>query len=89
MPVVTCKLGLFDYDQGVYLINDDGTSREIGRAPFESLPNLIAATCYEYDANEVILYGSKYYTKQLARLINTKGADKYSKNIAVIERESN
>jgi len=88
MPVVTCKLGLFDYDQSVYLVNDDGTSREIGRAPVESLPNLIAATCNEYNANEVILYGSRYYTKQLARLINTKGVDKYNKNIAVIERES-
>lgn len=88
MPIVTCKLGLFDYDQGVYVVEDDGTSREIGRAPFESLPRLIAATCSEYGADQVILYGSKYFTGQLKKLISLRAADKYNKTITVLERES-
>ena len=87
MPVVTCKLGLFDYDQSVYIINDDGITKEIGRAPYESLPQFIASTCADNDINEVILSGSKYYTQNLKKQIEVRSLNKYDRALIVLERE--
>ena len=83
MPIITCGLNIFDYDQSVYLAKDDGTMEPLGKSTLENLDHFIVTCCGKYDINKVRLVGLQQYTLPLKNRIEKESIARYSKKIEV------
>ena len=72
MPVIYCKINIFDYEQEVFL----GT-KSIGKAPLKDLPQFLINRCQENDVREVHLKGIKAYAQDVKNSIENYCQTKY------------
>lgn len=83
MSIITCGVNIFDYDQTVYLMKDDGTTEPLGKSTYENLDHFITTCCSKYDVGKVKLGGLKQYTLPLKNRIEKESVARYSKKIEV------
>ena len=57
MPVIYCPINLFDADQKIYLVSDDGKQKEIAKTPLDYLDGTLVALCYEKQVYDIHLIG--------------------------------
>lgn len=63
MKKVLCVLNIFDFEQTVYVMDDDTGERDIvALAPAKELTAVISAICNEEDIYDVILSGNLTYS---------------------------
>lgn len=83
MSVIRCGINIFDYDQTVYLLKDDGTEEILGKSIYNNLDHFITTCCGNYDVNKVKLGGLQQYTMPLKDRIEKEGIARYKKRIEV------
>lgn len=67
MSLIYCHINLFDYQQNVYIIKDNGDREMIGKAPTAEISKLIAAASAEHHIYNIKLYGAEEeYVKDIA-----------------------
>lgn len=84
MPVIYCKINLFDMDQVIYLIKDE-TEKEIAKAPLEYLDGTLAALCHEKEVYSVHLFGLEDFVTDIANKINKTEELMFSQNKIKVE----
>jgi hypothetical protein len=52
MPIIYCDINIFDYDQGIYLL-EDGKSKLLARVPAGEIGRAIPDICYDKDVYNV------------------------------------
>lgn len=63
MKKILCILNIFDFEQTVYIVDDNTGERDIiALAPAEELTSVISAICNEKDIYDVILSGNLTYS---------------------------
>lgn len=83
MPVICCGINIFDYDQVVYLCDENNQMKELGKTPYQYLDHFITTMCNEQDVYRVKLMGLKEYTTQLKKRIEKESVARYGKKIEV------
>ncbi len=86
MPVIYCKINLFDADQVVYLIDTDkGTEKELAKAPLDYLDGTLATLCHDKNVYNVHLFGLEDFVADIARKINKTEELMFSQNKIKVE----
>ena len=83
MPIITCGVNIFDYDQTVYLLDDEGKSQPLGKSTYDNLDHFITTVCNEHGVYKVKLGGLTQYTSQLKKRIEKESIARYGKKIEV------
>ncbi len=83
MSVITCGVNIFDYDQAVYIIKDDGTNEMLGKSTYDNLDHFITTCCGNYNVDKVKLGGLQQYTMPLKERIEKEGIARYNRRIEV------
>lgn len=83
MSIITCGVNIFDYDQSVYLIKDDGTNELLGKSTYDNLDHFITTICDKYNVDKVKLGGLHQYTSPLKNRIEKECIARYNKRIEV------
>lgn len=83
MPIIGCGVNIFDYDQTVYLMNEDGTSQILGKSTYENLDHFITTCCNKNAVYKVKLSGVQQYTAPLKNRIEKEGISRYNRKIEV------
>ena len=83
MPIIGCGINIFDYDQSVIIINDDGTTKQLGKSTYQNLDHFITTCCNENHIYKVKLGGLPQYTKPLKNRIEKESVARYGKRIEV------
>jgi hypothetical protein len=86
MKKVLCVLNIFDFEQTVYIIDDDTGERDIvALAPAEELTAVISAICNEENIYNVILSGNLTYSNLIKDSITTYSNLNYKNNKINVE----
>lgn len=83
MKQIVCHVGMFDYTQKIYLVNDNNITN-LGESPVYQLDNSIVELCVANGITNVHLYGEPTYLSRLAKNINYLMYQKYAKNEKII-----
>ena len=83
MSVIACGVNIFDYDQTVYLMDNDGKMEILGKSTYDNLDHFITTMCNEHKVYRVQLKGLVQYTSQLKKRIEAEGVARYGKRIEV------
>lgn len=83
MSIITCGVNIFDYEQTVYLIKDDGTNQILGKSTYDNLDHFITTCCDKYDVGQVKLGGLRQYTLPLKNRIEKESVARYNRKIEV------
>lgn len=83
MPIITCGVNIFDYDQTVYLYKNDHELVILGKSTYEHLDHFITTMCNQYQVYQVKLGGLKEYTSPLKNRIEKESVARYGKKIEV------
>ena len=86
MSVIYSEIQLFDGEQSIYSLGDDGNIHLLAKAPLTSLPKVIVEQCYDHDVYQVKLYSSfidmcSRVQKQITEYENTR----FSANKIIVE----
>jgi len=85
MKQIVCHVGMFDYNQKIYLADGDKIT-PLGQSPVFQLDNSIVELCMANGVTNVHLYGEPTYLSRLAKNINYIMYQKYSnKNHIIVE----
>lgn len=88
MPVISCGINIFDYDQTVYLVNENSKEvKVIGKSTYENLEHLLVTLCDEYNVNTIYLGGIMQYKAPLKDRIEKESLARYNRKIEVIINE--
>lgn len=78
MPIIYCNINIFDYDQSVYMI-EDNKSKLLAKVPMEDLGRAIPDICYDKDIYSVHIFCRiPGMAEQAAEAIYTREAEKYN-----------
>lgn len=77
MPVIYCTVNMFEYNQTVYVVNDDKTTHPVAKVPLNSLGNFISKYCAEHNITEVHLFGYPEFTQDVKNKANEANVKKY------------
>lgn len=58
MPVIYSEIQLFDGDQAIYKVDDNGRIHLLAKAPLESLAKVITEECYAKNIYRVKLFST-------------------------------
>lgn len=77
MPVIYSEIQLFDGDQSVYKVDDNGRIHLLAKAPLESLGHVITDECYAKNIYRVKLFSTfgemcQKVRAQIGEIENTK-----------------
>ena len=82
MPVIACDIKIFDYDQIVYLYDNDKT-KILGKSTYQNLDHFITTMCNNYQICSVKLKGLIQYTEPLKNRIEKESIARYNRKIEV------
>lgn len=86
MKKVLCVLNIFDFEQTVYIIDDNTGERDIvALAPAEELTSVISAVCNEEHIYDVILSGNLTYSNLIKNSIISYSNLNYNNNKINVE----
>ena len=86
MKKVLCVLNIFDFEQTVYIIDDNTGERDIvALAPAEELTSVISAICNEEHIYDVILSGNLTYSNLIKNSIISYSNLNYNNNKINVE----
>lgn len=84
MPVIYCRINLFDMDQKIYLVNGEN-EKEIAKAPLDHLDGTLVALCHDKDVYNVHLFGLQDFVIDIAKAINKTEDLMFSQNRIQVE----
>lgn len=86
MKKVLCVLNIFDFEQTVYIVDDNTGERDIvALAPAEELISVISAVCNEEHIYDVILSGNLTYSNLIKNSIISYSNLNYNNNKINVE----
>jgi hypothetical protein len=86
MPVIYSEIQLFDGDQSVYKVDDNGRIHLIAKAPLESLAAVITDECYAKSIYRVKLFSTfSEMCQKVKAQISEKENTKFSENKITVE----
>lgn len=86
MKKVLCVLNIFDFEQTVYIIDNNTGERDIvALAPAEELTSVISAVCNEEHIYDVILSGNLTYSNLIKNSIISYSNLNYNNNKINVE----
>ena len=83
MSIITCGINIFDYDQTVYLADDEGKTEILGKSTYDNLDHFITTICNQRQVYNVKLGGLLQYTNPLKKRIEKESIARYGKKIEV------
>ena len=84
MPVIYCKINMFDAEQKIYIV-DDGQPQEVTSVDLKHLDGTIAALCYERNIYNVHLFGLRDFIIDVKKAINMTENLMFSQNRIEVE----
>ena len=86
MKKILCILNIFDFEQRVYIVNDETGERNIvAVAPAEELTAVISAICNEENIYNVVLSGNLTYSNLIKDSITAYSNLHYKNNKINVE----
>ncbi len=86
MPVIYSEIQLFDGDQSIYKVDDNGRIHLVAKAPLESLANVILEQCYAKSIYKVKLFSTfPDMCHKVKTQINEKENTKFNANKITVE----
>lgn len=85
MPVIYCNISLFDTDQIIYLVEDEGSQKEIAKVPLDHLENTLSALCYSKNIYTIYLSGLSSFVKNVPQKIYAAERKMYTQNKIKVE----
>lgn len=86
MKKVLCVLNIFDFEQTVYIVDDNTGERDIvALAPAEELTSVISAICNEEHIYDVVLSGNLTYSNLIKNSIISYSDLNYNNNKINVE----
>lgn len=89
MPLIYCNLNLFDYNQNIYIIKEDGNKSEALLAPTEEVGLAIASICNERKIYNIELRGIEEYVLNVVNDIYNVFNLKYANELNLLKIEVN
>lgn len=65
MPLIYCHFNLFDYNQNIYIVKENGIRELAWLAPTEEVGYAIASLCNERKIYNINLYGTEEYVNTI------------------------
>ena len=84
MPIIYCRINLFDADQTIYLIEEEN-QKELAKTQLEYLDGTLAALCHEKEVYSVHLFGLDDFVIDIANKINKTEELMFSQNKIKVE----
>ena len=85
MSKIVCNINMFDLNQHIILVKDNGTSEEITTSTINNLGDLIVASCSKFNLNKIHLFGDKKYIDGIIENILSINSSKYKINNIELE----
>lgn len=81
MSVIYCNINIFDYDQSIYILDENNKPHLIARVPFTNLGGSVPHLCYDKGVFDVKLSCNiPGMAQQAAESIYTQAAKQYGNN---------
>jgi len=92
MPVIYCNINMFDYDQTVYIREDDGTLKIYAKIPYPELSKFLAKMAENENIKEIHLNGLTAFSLETKNKILKEYSAKFGNKedlIIIIEGDNN